>query len=318
MRSVIWGMVFPLLMLVCQLSHAETTRVNAPENDVKKISVCVTEDDWPPYVFLDSDSADLKGASIDAIHFVFKKIGMPYEVKSVVWTRLVHLKEKARRVCDVIWDITEGTAKEKGFKFSVPLYRTNIVVLFNEDLFSFDGNMNYFPMGVLTAKKTKLCAIRGHNYEMLTPFIDVMVNDTSQALELLGKSRCTLFFASWNVVEFGFKNRIYTLPKNVGYTALPSQYSTTYYATITKETVLAEALLEKINRIVQASMETGEWAKLFEKYGVQDKVNSTRIKKNKPENMDLKKTGMAPMHLHTVHMGASHPNTLGLIDSSVL
>lgn len=264
-------------MLACAGIGIKQTSVNPVKKlsaEVNKTTVCVTDDDWPPYVFLSqSKPSTLIGASIDAIDFVFKEMGKPYRLQPIVWTRLTRAESKSFRFCDVIWDMPESTADALGLPLSLPLYNTRAAVLFDAKTFKRE-EIETFSFTTLFSKKAKLCGIRGSDYGVLAPFIDISVKDTQQALDLIGKSRCTLFFSGAHVVEFGAKHDVYTIPINLGFSLLPKKHNLAYYAALTKTDDASLHLLKKINTIIDDSVRHGDWQKLYQKYDVHSNLQS--------------------------------------------
>lgn len=260
--------LFPIL--ACADMRGEPTPAIKNSNaEVKTTTVCVTDDDWPPYTFLSrTDNPALTGASIDAIDFLFKKMGESYTLKPVIWTRLTRSGREYIHSCDVIWDMPENTAKELDVKVSTPLYITRAVVLFDKKTFKHE-EVKEFSFTTLFSIRAKLCGIRGHDYQVLTPFVDIRVKDTQQALDLIGKSRCTLFFSGAHVVEFGLKHDAYTLPMNLGYATLPKENSIAYYVAVTKSDQSSLKLLRKLNAVIKEAVDSGQWQKIYQKYGIQ-------------------------------------------------
>lgn len=267
--------LFPIF--ACAGMGVEATSVNAIKHQNAKIktTVCVTDDDWLPYTFLSrTDKPALTGASIDAIDFLFKKMGEAYTLKPIIWTRLIRSEQEYIHLCDVIWDIPKNTAKELGVKISTPLYITRAVVLFDKKTFK-HAEVEKFSFTTLFSRKAKLCGIRGNDYQVLTPFVDVRVKDTQQALDLIGKSRCTLFFSGVHVVKLGLKHNMYTLPSNLGYAILPKKNSTAYYVALTKSNQSSMKLLRKLNAVIKDAVDSGQWQKIYQKYGIQHNLESS-------------------------------------------
>lgn len=273
-----WQRALRVLLACCCLFYAAMVQA-------EKINVCISADDFMPYVgWHNSDGKNLsapEGITIDAIATIFQKLKLDYRIVPIVWSRLS--ATSSYRDCDVIWDIAVGTASGREFLLSRPLYKTPISVIYNRSLLA-DADLQRMQLADLFKKRRRICGVRGFDYREINSLVNVKVASTKQALDVLRRARCTLFFLGTPILEYGHKNGIYRLDNNIGFVDLGGDYVTVYYAAVTKRDAKARALLRDINNMVAKLQRNGDWDGIFARYGVPSYLN---LQKNTAPNAPL-------------------------------
>lgn len=266
-----------LILILPSVVWAESLKNDTHSID-DDVTVCITDDDWPPYVFSENNqSKKLRGASIDSIDFLFKKLNRNYVVKPMVWARLIHFTGKPFLSCDLIWGVNNSRVETYKLKASNPVYATKAMVFFDKKTLN-KKQISQLSAEYLLSHKNNICGIRGYDYKAIDPLVNVRVTDNQQALNLLARSRCSLFFTAAEVGDYAIRSGMYALSNNVAYAPI-SGIETSYYAVTVKQDKRALKLLKDISEIIEQSVENGEWQKLYNKYGIRHGLDTPKQSK---------------------------------------
>ena len=106
------GLIAVLLLLFPLIVAAESFNV-------------VSDDDFPPYSFIDSDKK-VKGIDVDLLHEMAKRLGIEVNIKLVPWKRLLLMTEKG----DIFgaFSLFKTPARELFSLFTHPVHYSTFVL----------------------------------------------------------------------------------------------------------------------------------------------------------------------------------------------
>lgn len=265
------GWLIILILVLPSLAFADKFK-NDTRTSVNKVTVCVTNDDWPPYIHSkNNNQGKLYGASVDSIDFLFKKLKLDYDIKPIVWARLINFRHRLFLSCDLVWGVNKSRADSYNLKISKPLYATQIIAFYDKKTFN-EKNVTKISPEYLLKQKNNICGIRGYDYRAINSLVKIRVNDNQQALDLLARSRCSLFFTGAEVAKYSIEQGIYKLSSNVAYANVHNQ-KTYYYAAMVQQDKRALNLLKNINQVIEYAVKSGEWQVFYKKYGIHHGLN---------------------------------------------
>lgn len=153
-RSWVW-LIRLILLLICGLAPA----VSAGENAAAPASLVVAMDDnYPPYVFRDSDG-QLKGYLVDQWRLWQQKTGIPVDIRATDWaTAQVNMDKGAAQVIDTVF---ETPARKQKYDFT-PAYADIPVSIYAQSDLSGITDLKTLSAYVVAAKAGDACIDRLH------------------------------------------------------------------------------------------------------------------------------------------------------------
>lgn len=257
------------LALQSLLLFLATLMVVTGQAKASPLNVCIDENPWPPYSFLqDSGSGAppaLKGFTVELASSALNALGEEFRIHRLPWA-MVHQKARstvAAERCDLVWDISSTPERREYLLFTDPIYKLHYTLMYTQS--RFPHSVPIRQMGDLKGWKT--CGVKDYNYGNLPAQLTLQRADSIQdALNKLQRQACDFLLIEASVLARGKVMGLYTSTP-LGCIELGGM-SKSYRLAVSRQAENAPLLYANLRKTLDLLRRSGTQAELARQYQV--------------------------------------------------
>lgn len=241
-----------------------------------ELSICVDENPWPPYTYWEKSAQEpiFEGYTASLAEMILTRLHEPYQIRRLAWPE-VHTRAQQENIdagCDMILDISATFDRQKYLYFTQPIYQLYYSLVYSKKSF----NTANLP-SAQNIQHYKICGVKSYNYGVLTKKLDIIREESIQAvLTKLSSKECDFFAVEAPVLKFGIKMGLYQF-NDMGCLDLEDVTKKSYRLAVAKRYPQAISLTKNINNQLNLLRKQGELAKLAQSHGVDTDVCQVKM-----------------------------------------
>ena len=240
------------------------------------LDICVDENPWPPYTYWDKTSTEpqFEGYTISLAQAMLTGLKQDYHIQRLPWTEVHQLAQSTslNAGCDMILDISATFERQQYLFFTQPTYQLYYSLVYSKKRFT--------TQNIPTAqyiKNYKICGVKSYNYGVLDKKLDIIREDSIQAvLNKLKTKECDFFAVEAPVLQYGIKIGLYQF-SDMACLDLEDVTKKSYRLAVAKRSPDAVKLIKNINNQLNLLRKKGEMAAIAKIHGVSSDICEHKI-----------------------------------------